>query len=128
LIRLLRLAPAAELHSEVAEARRLVLKSTLDHLAVLRRHDPSGSEELYDDLAKHYEHRLASVSNAASEQDEAITQNYFRHLSLSRDLLQVERQTVLKLRAERRVSDEVLRDLEHELDLSETRLAGSTVS
>ena len=33
-----------------------------------------------------------------------------------------ERQTILKLRDERRIDDGVLREMEHELDLSETRL------
>jgi len=36
--------------------------------------------------------------------------------------LDIERQTALKLREEGRISNHVLRELEHELDLSETRL------
>ena len=38
----------------------------------------------------------------------------------------VERQAALRLRDEGRVTDEILRDIEYELDLSETRLAAAT--
>jgi len=44
---------------------------------------------------------------------------------LSRDLLRVERQTAVRLRNEGRINDELLRDLERELDLSETRFLSS---
>jgi CPA1 family monovalent cation:H+ antiporter len=45
-----------------------------------------------------------------------------RHVNLSRQLLRVERQTAVRLRNQRQISDELLRELERELDLSETRL------
>jgi hypothetical protein len=47
---------------------------------------------------------------------------HFRHLDLSRTLLEVERSAALRLRDEGSISDEVLRGIEHELDLNETRL------
>jgi CPA1 family monovalent cation:H+ antiporter len=44
---------------------------------------------------------------------------------LSRDLLRVERKTAVRLRNEGRINDELLRDLERELDLSEARFLAS---
>ena len=40
----------------------------------------------------------------------------------------MERQTALRLRDEGRITDEALRELEHEQDLSETRLSAATES
>ena len=45
-------------------------------------------------------------------------------LELSLEALRVERQTLIRLRDEGRINDEVLRRIERELDLSESRIAG----
>ncbi|HKQ92702.1 MAG TPA: hypothetical protein VJZ77_18725 [Blastocatellia bacterium] len=48
-----------------------------------------------------------------------------RSVELSRELLNVERRTAIRLRNEGRINDELLRQIEHELDLAEARfLAG----
>ena len=47
-------------------------------------------------------------------------------VSMSRELLTVERQTAVRLRNERRIGDEVLREFERELDLLDANLAGSS--
>ena len=44
-------------------------------------------------------------------------------MEFARELLRAERQTAMKLRDEGRINDEVLRRVEHELDLSEERLS-----
>ncbi len=81
-------------------------------------------DELYADLRQHYQHRLATLKNDASD---THTAHHLQYVKLSRDLLRVERQTAVRLRNEGRINDELLRDLERELDLSETRfLTGST--
>lgn len=108
LIRALGLAETPGPGREEQEGRRLVLEAALARLKELRRGDASGSDELVDDLTRHYMHRLASVSG------------------VSRALLDVERQTALRLRGEGRITDEALRELEHELDLDETRLIAAT--
>jgi Na+/H+ antiporter len=117
LIRLLGLAETSGAGHEEQEGRQLVLEATLGHLEDLRREDSSGSTELYDDVARHYQHRLASVS-----EDVGAADHYFQYLDLSRTLLDVERQTALRLRDQGRITDEGLREMEHELDLSEIRL------
>ncbi|HEX7959286.1 MAG TPA: hypothetical protein VF493_05180, partial [Terriglobales bacterium] len=88
-----------------------------------RSKDGSDSAEVYEDLEHHYRHRLAVLSDADPTNDNAGTTFYRRFTDMSRELLHVERQTAVRLRKERRISDEVLRELEHELDLNEARLA-----
>ena len=122
LIRGLGLAGASTPLYEEEEARRLVLEAALEHLEKRRADDLSSYAGLYDDLVGHYRHRLASVSGHHDEKNKAHRELYAHYLNLSRDLLHVEHQTALRLRDEGRITDDVLRQLEHELDLSETRL------
>ena len=91
-----------------------------------RTKDLPGSAGLYDDLAKHYAQRLASISNQRDEPNKSSRELRGSYLDLSRELLETERQTAIQLRDEGRISDEVLHRLEHELDLSETRLKPGT--
>jgi Na+/H+ antiporter len=126
LIRILGLAETAGPSREEKEARRLVLQAALARLEDIRGRDPSGFVEVYDDLAQHYKHRLASVMASVDghgqEQDKAHAEHYSRYLDVSRTLLEVERHAALRLRDEGRITDEALREMENELDLSETRL------
>lgn len=120
LIGMLGLCGASDAGREEHEARRLVIEATLERLDGLRHDDSSGSNELYDDLERHYQHRLASVSG--TERNAADSEQYFQYLELSGALLDVERQTALRLRDEGRITDEALRAMEHELDLNASRL------
>jgi CPA1 family monovalent cation:H+ antiporter len=81
---------------------------------------------VYDDLANHYQHRLASVTRLNEEMEMDSPEHYPQYLDLSRTLLDVERRTALRLRDEGVITDEALREIEHELDLSETRIAASS--
>jgi Na+/H+ antiporter len=119
LIRMLGLAETGGPKCEQQQARKLVLQTTLARLEEIRSGDLSDSAELYDDLARHYRQRLASVSGNRS-------QIYSRYLDVSRSLLAVERQAALQLRDQGRLTDEVLREMERELDLNETRLIAAT--
>lgn len=122
MIRALGLAETSAPSVEEQEGRRLVLQAAQARLEDMRRHDPSRYAEVYDDLEQHYKHRLAGLSGLSQEQNTASAERYFRYLDLSRTLLEVERHTALRLRDEGRISDEALRELEHEQDLTETRL------
>jgi hypothetical protein len=48
---------------------------------------------------------------------------YAHYVEVTRKLLSVERQTAVRLRNQRRISDELLREFERELDLSESKFA-----
>src|SRR5437868_558459 len=123
LVRALGLAGDREADSEEKEARRLILEAALAHLEQSRQKDGSEFEDVYNDLVHHYRHRLATVSEGEGLEDDSTSVHYARSIELSRDLLGVERRTAVHLRNQRRIGDEVLRQLEHELDLSEARLS-----
>ena len=126
LIRALGLSGVSEPSTEEKEARRAVLEAALEHLEQSRSNYGSEAAEVYADLAQHYHHRLAVLSDGADGAEESAgTVFYRRFVDLSRELLHVERRTAVRLRNERRISDELLRELEHELDLNEARLAAT---
>jgi Na+/H+ antiporter len=122
LIRALGLAGASGPHSQEAAARRAVLEAALRYLEARSQSDLPGFAGLYDDLKQHYNHRLADLSRSPGDRGGPDREQYARYLDLSRELLERERQTILQLRDEHRFDDGVLREMEHELDLSETRL------
>ena len=122
IIRGLGLAGTATDYPEETEAKKLMLEAALAHLEEAR-----GEEEndVYEELARHYQRRLRALE-AGSENEQSLP-DFKTYVNLSRELLHVERQTAVKLRNERRISDEALRDLEYELDLGETKLSGKRV-
>ncbi len=68
LIRLLGLAGSEGPKCGEQEARRLVLEATIAQLEDVRRSDTAGIDALYDDLARHYQHRLAGMNGGRAEQ------------------------------------------------------------
>jgi CPA1 family monovalent cation:H+ antiporter len=100
-------------------ARRLILETALRHLDKVRENDKADFAKVFDDLELHYRDRLATL---IEEETDIHFARYGRYIELSRELLQVERRTAIRLRNERRINDELLRQLERELDLAEVRL------
>jgi hypothetical protein len=86
------------------------------------QNDTNDLAAAFHDLALHYKRRLASITTERAAEDDVNVTDHARLVDISRQLLRVERQTAIRLRNEGRISDQVLRQLEHELDLSETRL------
>jgi CPA1 family monovalent cation:H+ antiporter len=119
LIRLLGLAGGAGPDCEELEARRIVTLAALTHLESASAHDSDPSKEVYEDLTHHYRERLSSLKVNASPGE--VT-DHERHLALSLETLRVERDTAIRLRNEGRINDSVLRRIERELDLSESKL------
>jgi CPA1 family monovalent cation:H+ antiporter len=121
IIRALGLARASGPNCEEREARRLVLEAALAHLEQAKQHDTEAAAELYDHIAGHYRQRHADLSAADSRPEPTV--EHRRYLDLSRETVRVERETAVRLRNEGRINDEVLRRLERELDLTESRWA-----
>src|SRR3954466_6926568 len=121
LIRALGLAGGSNVESEEREARRSMAEAALRHLQGLSQKDGEKMNEVYDDIAQHYRHRLATLNDADSGDGSAAT-FYKKFVDVSRELINVERQTAIDLRNQRRISDSLLRDLEYELDLGDIRL------
>jgi CPA1 family monovalent cation:H+ antiporter len=122
LIRLLGLAGGEGPDCEELEARRIVTQAAMSHLEGAKARDNNKSIEVYEDLTNHYRQRLESLRIGASPEE--VTEHE-RHLELSLEALRVERETAIRLRNEGRINDTVLRRLERELDLSESRLVSS---
>jgi monovalent cation/hydrogen antiporter len=124
LVRALGLSGPGGRTTEEEEARRIILQTALTYLDKIRSEGSQDFTELYDDLEEHYRDRLATLNGDSSD----IHSDHHRRLvKVSRQLLQVERQTAVRLRNEGRINDELLRELERELDLSEARFLASSV-
>jgi CPA1 family monovalent cation:H+ antiporter len=122
LIRALGLAGKGGTEDEEEEARRIITSTALSHLENARVEDQEEFAAVYDDLSRRYTRRLASLSKENSDEDGMSNQELSRYRKILGELLRLERKTAVRLRNEGRINDEVLRKIEHELDLSETRL------
>jgi Na+/H+ antiporter len=121
LVRALGLTGAAGPNCEELEARRIVIEAAVSHLEDAKEKDSEETAPLYEDLTRHYTQRLASLQ--PGEQNRRDVAGHDRHLELSLEALRVERETAIRLRDEGRINDEVLRRIERELDLTESKLA-----
>ena len=121
LIRALGLAGAAGPNCEEREARRIVTEAALSHLEEGKAKDSHTLSPLYDDLAEHYRERLTSL-NSANENPEKVG-DHDRYIELALETVRIERETAVRLRNEGRINDEILRRIERELDLNESRFA-----
>ena len=119
LIRALGLAGFTSRSEEEEEARRVILETALRHLEKVRGDEKAEFARVHDDLELHYRDRLATLMEIEAG---IYSARYNRYVELSRELIQVERRTAIRLRNERRINDELLRQLERELDLAEARL------
>ena len=124
LIRLLGLQGSSGPACEEREARRIAIESALGHLEGSRPPDRPDLAPIYDDLALHYRQRLASLTGeASSQQGQPVDpEHHVRYRDLARELARIERDAAIRLRDEGRIDDDALRQIEHELDLTEARL------
>jgi monovalent cation/hydrogen antiporter len=114
--------PAISGREEENLARRQMIAAALESLGRVR--DQTGREqaELHDQLERYYRRRLEMLEHA---HEDGTAPAKLDHDSLARQLRSVERAIALKLRDEDKIHDEVLRTLEHELDLLDARFAQS---
>jgi monovalent cation/hydrogen antiporter len=112
-------------YCEEGRARHLMLQAAIDFLRE-RRNAAKGHDEihLYDDLLHEFQHRMSSIDlcgpgGEASRPDEKSVSME----SLLLDTVRRQRDELNSLRENGRIGDAVHRNLEHELDLSETRFS-----
>jgi len=123
LVRVLGLATLNAQVCEEGEARHLLLQTAVDYLRE-RRKSAEGETHLYDDLLHQYEHKITEIEQCgppgspSPPETRGITMN-----SLLLETIRREREELNLLRAGGRIGDSVHRILEHELDLTESRLA-----
>ncbi len=73
---------------------------------------------LYDDILHQYEHRQQAVFMLGKEQGTQFSEM----MRISQGALQAERRVLLQMQDEGRVGDDTVREVERELDLSESRI------
>ena len=125
LIRLLRLPRQNTGYCEEGQARHLILQAAIDFLTD-RRSSTNADQEihLYEDLLHQYEHKIASIDLCGPGGDAPpLTENNITMEQLLLDTVRRQRDELNSLRESGRIGDAVHRNLERELDLSESRLA-----
>jgi CPA1 family monovalent cation:H+ antiporter len=125
LIRRLGLAGAAGQNAEEEEARRDMVKAALAYLEHGREDAPAEFVSVYDELIRLYRRRLNTLENDTSAEHGYRPEDYQRWRELSQQVRAIQRATVLHLRNQNRINDEVMRRLERELDLTDARYAAS---
>lgn len=118
LIRALGLAGKGAMATEEQEARRTAIEEGLANLRAGRERANADETHIYDDLIHQYEHRLAAVSGADGPKHKEGPGNFER---IVRSVEQTERNTLIRLRDEGQIGDEVLRAVERDLDLTASR-------
>ena len=121
MIRKLGLAVGAS-NLEERQARLLILNTVLEYLRDLTRHAKSDHAAIYEDMIRHYQTRATLVEAGGEEmkpEREIALARYERNLG--QELRALERSTAVMLRNEDKINDELLRNIERELDLSEAR-------
>ncbi|HEX9162892.1 MAG TPA: Na+/H+ antiporter [Thermoanaerobaculia bacterium] len=123
LIRALRLQSSEEVDPEEFAARRSILEEALRHLEQIRERDAERFADVYDDVAQHYQARLSALTGEGWDEHGTTAEHAARYQEVTREILAHEREVAAGLRNSGRISDEVLRRILLELDLSETGMS-----
>ena len=123
LIRALGLAEKTGRNPEEEDARREMLDQALNKLRTEQQRDNGKFQDVYDEVEERYRHRLGALQQNENDAENESAAHVARYKELLKELLRVERHTAVSLRNQGRLNDEVLRRIEHELDLSEIRLS-----
>jgi Na+/H+ antiporter len=121
LIRRLGLAGPAGMEREEREARKIALGEAIAYLEETRVEYGEEFSHIYDDVVDRYTHRLATVSGVHGVDNERGEAIYGQLRLATEGAIQAERRAMIRLRDQGRISDDVLRTIERELDLEESR-------
>jgi monovalent cation/hydrogen antiporter len=120
LIRKLGLSESERMHDEEQEARRILLREALVHLG-RRRSKNRDHAGMFSELIGSYQRRLDALPAEREEPIQGLVDHASRQEAILA-VLQVEREALIRLRDEGRIDDEVMRTLQRELDLTESRM------
>jgi len=118
LIRKLGLAGVAGTSEEEHQGRRQMLAAAINEIHILRSREGAEDDETLADLLHHYEQQLEEVGTPIATAMLKTT-SYDQYRMIESQLRLVERSTILHLRDQNKINDEVLRTLERELDLQD---------
>lgn len=113
---------SGEHRAQIRQARRLGDQAALKRIEQLREEEwlPEGVAELLREL---YAHRAYALTQDPQPDDDETDHEarYDALLRLQRELIDVERNELLRLNSSGEISDDARRHVEHELDLKESR-------
>jgi Na+/H+ antiporter len=125
LIRRLGLAIPAGRNAEEEQARRAMVEAALAYLQNCRDDCQAEAEPLYDELIGSYRRRLNALEGNTDAETGFRPADYDRWRDISRNVGAIQRATILHLRNQNTINDEVMRRLERELDFAEARYSVS---
>jgi CPA1 family monovalent cation:H+ antiporter len=119
LIKWLKIKSDGTEHDQEQKARLLLASSVIEHIE--ENYSLSLTDEVLNQIKTKYEIRIQRLRKDQDKRklDEKEINEFHR---IQQELLDKERADVIRLRGEGKISDEVLRKIEYELDLEETRL------
>jgi Na+/H+ antiporter len=105
-------------HELEKEARMKIASSIIEHIE--ENYSLALSEEVLNQVKTKYEIRIQRMRTAKDRRIDEDQLNQFH--KIQQELLTIERKLIIDFRKSGSISDEVLRKIEYELDLEETRL------
>jgi CPA1 family monovalent cation:H+ antiporter len=120
IIRKLGLCEQDPLRLAEREARRRMLRAALDYLDSVKAKEKDINDAVWHDTMQHYRELYAMYDDHKAD-DQTSEKQWVELRDLGGDVRTAERAALKKMRSEDRISDYVLRKLERELDLLDTR-------
>ena len=126
LIRRLGLAGTETQSDEERQGRRIVLEEAVRYLEDcvqgLPEDSPESERHRFEDILHGYKHRLEVLGDDRQDRvaRKSAKEAHHKRRDLALEAAQVERQTLIRLRDEGTIGDDVMRRLEYELDLTES--------
>ena len=101
--------------------RRKEAGSAVDRITSLQEEWPD-HRELVDQLRAQYEHRVVHIDPDGHGPRDEAEKELLEHRLIRHAVIEAEREAVIRLRDDGRISDDVMRRVERDLDLEELRL------
>jgi len=121
LIRRLGVTVPAGKNPEEQQARTAMIEAALAYLEHAREQDAPEFASVYDELIRMQHHKLNLLKGKVFAESGDRPQDYARFRELSGHVRSLQRAALLHLRNEDKISDEVLRSIERDLDLYEAQ-------
>ena len=122
LIKVLDVEDDGNLEQRESKARILAARAALDRIEELREQDWV-RDDTADRMRGMYDFRIRRFSARFDDEDDgAIDEQSYAYQRLRRKVLEAERAEIIRLRNVGKINDEIMRRLERDLDLEDTRL------
>jgi hypothetical protein len=102
-----------------------MVQAAVSYLEHARDDDQPEFAPVYNELSRFERHRLNLIYGTASEDTGYSPEQYDRVRELSRHVRALQRATLLHMRNENEINDEVMRKLENEIDSAEARFSAT---